>query len=401
MRPVYLLYARDKPSIKMRCLQLAEVLSKQYEVKLYRVENPEVANIKNGIIYFFKHILANIKKVNFYEFKQNNNVLVFDTIDLTRGGETHSTFEKEFYKNFDYVITPLIVLYNLNKNLSKAKYIPHHYDLELNNLKTNPNKINKILYMGNNWYIKGYMDILDKVEKCSGFPTFMNNINFYSSFKYHISFYDNSVIDSIYKPITKVATAAALDAIIICENSEENIYWLGNDYPFYIDMKNKTETIKYWIDRVEKNNIEESLIEKAKNKMIILKEKLNLINIVKDYHLPLIQEINNRRDDSFVQVPNIKVKKEKKKLKEEIKEKKIKQKETKDKNGGMQKDVEILNSVDGLNALKKLDIPDADKNLARWIKSMKKTNKFVLSDDESNNVLVIKKLKKIMRNEFS
>jgi len=312
MRQIYLLYARERPSIKMRCLQLGQILKKYYNLTFCNVEDPLVEKIENSIVYFFKHVLANIKKVDFYELKKRNNVLIFDTIDLARGRETDISFDNDFFKNFDYVITPLIVLYNNNKHILKSRYVPHHYDIELNNIKINPNKINRILYVGNNWYINGYINLLDKVEKCFGFSEFSKNFNFYSSFKYHISFYDNAVIDSMFKPITKVATAAAVDAVIICENSDENIFWLGEDYPFYIDMKNKAESIKYWIDRVDKNDIDDSLIEIARSKLGVLKEKLNLLNIVKNYHIPMIEEINKRPDNSFVKI----LKKDKSNLKE-------------------------------------------------------------------------------------
>lgn len=389
MRKIYFLHARERPSIKMRCFQLGNILKKNYDLTFCDVEDPQVEKIENSIVYFFKHILATIKKVDFYELKKRNNVLVFDTIDLARGRESDISFDNEFFKGFDYIITPLIVLYNNNKHISKSRYIPHHYDIQLNNIKINPNKINKILYVGNNWYISGYIKLLDKVEKCFGFEEFHKNINFYSSFKYHISFYDNSVIDSKFKPITKVATAAAIDAVIICENSDENVFWLGNDYPFYIEMKNKKESIKYWIDKVEKDEIDDSLIQVARNKLVILKEKLNLLNIVNEYHIPMLQEINKRPDDSFVKIP----KKDKESLKAAQKEKKSKKSEEKS-----ESDEKFINSPEALKALKKLDIQDADVELKNLIKSMKTNKKIVLSKNIKYNKMIIRNLKNILKN---
>lgn len=360
MRPIFFVYALERPSIKMRCFQLYEVLSKKYTIKICHLDDPEIMTIKDSIIFFFKHIIPFYKTLDFSELRKNNNVLIYDTIDLTHGRRKFYTFQDGFYNDLDYVITPLIEVFKKNSNNSKARYIPHHYDLGLIDIKSNPNKKNEILYQGNKLYIKKFEKLLDKVEKSFIFSDFIKNINYYTSFRFHISFYDNNLIDSIYKPITKIATAAALEAIPICENSEENVYWLGEDYPFYIDLKNKRESIKYWIDKIYKNNIDNSLIDKAMKKMIPLRKKLNLHNIVQEYYIPLLDEINNNN-----------------------------------------KKQERSKEIDLLSALRKLDIKTDDKNLIKWIKFMKKKNRYEDSDNKEYNIIIKKELKKIMKNNLS
>lgn len=294
MTSIYFIYANEKGSSQMRCFQIREMLSNRFNCKLLYVLDERIHDITNSIVFFFKHIKIIKKVINLEKIKNNNNILIFDTIDLTHRPDIYSDFENDFYHYFDFIITPLVNLYNKNKHLPKTKYIPHHYDRALNNININPVKINKILYNGSKFYIEKYSNIIGDIHICNSFSLFIKNMDYYSSFKYNISFYDNDLIDSKYKPITKVATASAIGAVVICENSEENKRWLGNDYPFYIDLQNKEKSIVEWIRMINENRVDEKWIEIANNRMAYVRKELSLQNLIDCYYIPFFKKIMKR-----------------------------------------------------------------------------------------------------------
>jgi len=295
MSPIIFIYINNKGSIQMRCFQIYEYISRKYKCeKICWEEQEKINNLKKSIIFFFKHINT-IATVEFKRLKERKNYLIFDTIDI-KNPDIYKNFNHVFYKNFDFIITPLIYLKYLNKSNKEARYIPHHYDTKLINYESNPEKVNKILFNGSISYIEKYENLLkNKVTFCLSFDNFTENLYEYSSYLYHISLYDEDIIDPRYKPITKIATAAALDSIIICENSEENLYWLGEDYPFYINNYNKEHSIRKLLKKIVKNLISEDKIKMALKKMKILKKELSLENIIDKYYVQLINDVKKLR----------------------------------------------------------------------------------------------------------
>jgi len=293
MALIYFIYFIKKGSTEMRCFQVGKLLSEKHEIKyIYHTENKnEIYNIKNSIIFLFK-CLEKMEDIDFQMIKNNNNKIIFDTIDFTHKSKKLANFEKnDIYNNFDLIITPLIGLYNMNIDLKKVMYVPHHYDIKFDNLKFPETKINRVLYNGSVCYLGRYHNLLKNVEICDSFSEFMKKIDYYLKFQYQISFYDNNVVDSYNKPITKVATSAACNTIIICENSEENIHWLGKDYPFYIDMNDKEKSINDWMDQIERNVVRKKDKRIAMDKMKELREELKLKNIIDKYYRKIFKTI--------------------------------------------------------------------------------------------------------------
>ena len=295
MKKIYFLYSKNVGSINMRCFQIFEVFSKLYKSNMMSIDDPNIYQIRNSIIFFFKFI-KDIKILNLSLIKKKENYLVFDTIDIrmkdiktkNKTDNFSNIFNSNHFIYFDYIITPIKYIYDKCYNNPKIIYIPHHYDIFLKKIQENPDKIDRILYNGSLMYIGKIMNELINVEICIDFNKFKTQIDYYSRFKYHLSFYDDSRVNSELKPITKIATASACGAIIICENTTENIYWLGDDYPFYINLNDKRNSLRNLIRMINENQVDEEKIRKASSKMLELKNRLNIYSIMSDYYLEFI-----------------------------------------------------------------------------------------------------------------
>lgn len=275
-------------SVRMRGAQICTGLN---EIGIQAVFTKKItADITNSIIIFLKytaHVDQLCKNTGLWSKLKSTNKILFDTIDIVYNPEIYTNGKHYYYRNFHTVITPSIYFH---KTCPNSVYIPHHYDPRLANVCITE-KINKILYCGE---ASNFIDIngskvgqqIPHITIIHTFDHLLAGLHEYKKYAYHISFYGRSSPQFLAKPITKIATAAALDAIAVCVKMPETVYWLGEEYPFYV--AGTIESLNQMVKNILNNEIPIEKIEHAKNKMSELKKTLDLKNIVEKFYKPLL-----------------------------------------------------------------------------------------------------------------
>lgn len=243
----------------------------------------ELNTIKDSLVIIFKHQPpANAIS----QLKENNNKLVMDVVDeFIRPGTTPENLYD--YSLFDGVIIRIgkVLKEHIFPSHLEIKFIPHHWDIRLQDLDTS-NKLNsKPLVNINDGRDMPYLEmlvknnIIDFVGNYS-YSQYSKLIDKLNSYFVHYNVRNTNSLAYKYKPSTKLVTSSALDAPLITNYDWAIQDLIPPDYPFLIEGKNYEELV----DMISMFPSQDS--KEYKYALQLLKEvkaKTALINLIPEY----------------------------------------------------------------------------------------------------------------------
>lgn len=198
-------------------------------------------NIKNSIVVLFKGAYDNKNEENFKILKNNNNTIIIDIIDefIRPQNELINLYNYDLIDGLIIRVKKIEEIYNFPSHL-KIKYIPHHWDIRLQNYKIDHSKINfKPVLISNDIRDMSYLyelnsnNIIDIIHNVS-YKNYDEYINLFLQYNIHYNVRDTDSLAYKFKPATKMVTASALGTPLITNYDWAVQDLIPSDYPFLI-----------------------------------------------------------------------------------------------------------------------------------------------------------------------
>ena len=291
-------------SAVMRSVQICKNIQKRFKFIKCSL-TLDYKNKSNSIFLFVKDnfdLTLDILK----HIKSNNNTIIFDVLDYY-DINTFDIPDMKKNKFLDYIDILIVNNYFMRQKyyeLNMPIYIvPHHYDERLLENK-NPPKMNRfqLIYNGelglknqNCLYIEELKNKYDLIH-CENFNDFKNK--YYKKNYCYISIRKKDTYEYNYRPLMKLAHAAATDSNIIISRDKSVVDFIDPDYPYLLKDSNY-ETVLNMIEYAKKT-YNQDIWKKGKEMMNHLKMRLNINHIISfDYmkifnylEKPLTNKIN-------------------------------------------------------------------------------------------------------------
>lgn len=236
---------------------------------------------------------------------KQNNTIIYDVVDkFSRKEAPHQTMGVAFADGV--IVTHKVVADYFQPLFASAKVavIPHQYDPRFE-VRTAEQKFEgypykfRLAYFGApfNHHFKEIADVLPIYDTKAGFE-------YGGLFTCHFNAREPGGIDAMFKPATKVSTAAACGANIITTKEPSIIEMLGEDYPYYIEewsMKSVGDVIKRAYSEFDKEQW-----WNARDMMKKVKLRTSIDRVAKDYIDFLVEFGLDRKE-----IPDMKDKKPK------------------------------------------------------------------------------------------
>jgi len=200
--------------------------------------NNDITQIKDSIVVLFKHALS---KQHIEILKKNNNKIVIDVVDefIRPGTDVVDLYD---YSDFDGAISRIKKVntdYAFSPHLNLT-YIPHHWDIRLQEYSANHSNINyKPVCISNDLRDMPYLNELHSQSLIDfliniGFETYEQSIKLFLKYNIHYNIRTTNSLAYKFKPATKLVTAAALNTPLITNYDWALQDLIPNDYPFLI-----------------------------------------------------------------------------------------------------------------------------------------------------------------------
>ena len=287
MKILYVVTDFTSGSNIIKGLQVVETLkSKGYDCTISTRVPP---GIKDHIIVFVGALYEGhkLEPQNLKDLKLNNNKIVCDPVDYLCYVERYFNIEGHLYLECDGIIFPNKFSEEKFSQFVKCKTtsIPHHFDTKVNHLAKFPRKNFGVCYAGSAYrdpYLQSPPSWL-QVNLNGNVHTSI--LNLLMDTPIHFSHRTHNTMDSLYKPCSKLAFAAATNSIFVTSRDEAVVDVLGDDYPLYIDdnVEKTTNLITTLKKQFELNNTSQyiSLLENVKHKLDIDSTYIDYINFFK------------------------------------------------------------------------------------------------------------------------
>lgn len=291
---------RGSGSGYMRLNQTHEVLAKNNLLKNVKMRfTLNVNDIHDCFILFCKDN-HNLNEKTLKKAKENNNTVIFDVLDYydVKTSLTPDIEKNGFAKHIDvFLVNNQYMKKEYEEKFKKPTYvIYHHYDIRLNSINMKQNEKLKLIFNGYIGDKKRNCLYINEMTKEHGLIVNEFFLNFYNkllaSNYCFVSIRKEGSWEYINRPIMKLAHAAACDSNIIITNDMSVRDLLDPSYP-YLLKDHKYETVCEMIEYVKKTYNTEVWF-KGLNIMKELKEKLKIESVVRDYWVPMFNEILKR-----------------------------------------------------------------------------------------------------------
>jgi len=184
----------------------------------------------NSIIIFIKtHTVEEVEIL-----KSNNNIVILDIVDSVANSVYGINDIVQFC--WDGVITPTVEMKNLintiNKNINST-FIPHHWDKKHLVYKDNYEKNSfRLAYIGSLGHDGGlfYEKTIPNLHIVNDWSEQTKKSAYYTC---HYSVRPHNSLQFLYKPNTKISTAAAVESNIIHSYDLSALNLVPNDYPYF------------------------------------------------------------------------------------------------------------------------------------------------------------------------
>lgn len=267
------LIQNEEGSAIMRGKQVSEKLREEgFESKVYLKKLPE--NIKNSIIIFVKYFPPS----EVLKAKRNGCKVIYDVVDH----RPFFNFIPEFWVSDGIIFNSNFMRRNFekyNKRKIKCGVIYHHWDPRIKN-QTNKQKPSSfsLAYFGNlpdkNALFHEKLDELTILKK------FNDHLNKKDDFNCFYSMRKENSPEFLYKPSTKIATAAAMRGNVISSKDPSAVELVGKSYPYLTDsdLNSVKRTINY-----AKGTFGKKIWVEGLKKMEEVKKRTSLDRIIEDY----------------------------------------------------------------------------------------------------------------------
>lgn len=260
---------RNDGSVQMRGFQIFEELKGEFDIHIVSLSEILQVSPKNSILLFVKPKLYHL-----HEPLISHNCIIYDILDTIDGLSS---------ANLKNITCGIFCSNKIKSELSSRFRAPslnstiyHHWDSRIPTFAPKANiSRNLIGYFGEKQKLYHYAGIEEQVDLFfSPFSSYYDKIKDYRC---------HYILKPTYRardlePLTKIATAASVDAIVIapCDHSQE---LLGISYPFYAerDLQSITQVMK----RIRYNNKEEWRV--AKDIMRDIKLRCSIKSIGREY----------------------------------------------------------------------------------------------------------------------
>ena len=198
----------------------------------------DVADIKDSVVVIFKHIISD-NEIDI--LKKNNNKIIMDVVDEFIRPDT-DVLDLYDYSKLDGIISrvkKVVDEYQFLPNLAVA-YIPHHWDIRLQDAQATHESINykpalisndlrdmpHLQYLYDNNILAFHMNI--------GPDSYSDYINTFKKYDFHYNVRSTDSLAYKFKPATKLVTAAALNTPLITNYDWATRDLIPSDYPFLL-----------------------------------------------------------------------------------------------------------------------------------------------------------------------
>lgn len=244
----------------------------------------DVANIKDSIVVIFKHIISDTE---IEILKKNNNKIVMDVVDEFIRPNTN-VIDLYDYSKLDGIISrvkKVVDDYQFPDNLAVV-YIPHHWDIRLQDFQVSHESINyKPALISNDLRDMPHLQYLHDTKMLDfhmnfGFDSFSNYISTFLKYNIHYNVRNTDSLAYKFKPATKLVTAAALNTPLITNYDWAMRDLIPEDYPFLI-QDTSLDSIVNVINNIDK--VSNSQYNYALEILADVKYKTALVNLVPAY----------------------------------------------------------------------------------------------------------------------
>jgi hypothetical protein len=244
----------------------------------------DVANIKDSIVVIFKHIISDTE---IEILKKNNNKIVMDVVDEFIRPNTN-VIDLYDYSKLDGIISrvkKVVDDYQFPDNLAVV-YIPHHWDIRLQDFQVSHESINyKPALISNDLRDMPHLQYLHDTKMLDfhmnfGFDSFSDYISTFLKYNIHYNVRNTDSLAYKFKPATKLVTAAALNTPLITNYDWAMRDLIPEDYPFLI-QDTSLDSIVNVINNIDK--VSNSQYNYALEILADVKYKTALVNLVPAY----------------------------------------------------------------------------------------------------------------------
>lgn len=285
-------YSGNTPgSLIMKGFQLSEYINIKSYCQCVALSRDEILKIKNTNIillgnmsYGLKLSPEDIRQLK----KQNNNIIIDPIDDLCCMSQDHLQSELERYEEIDGVVYPSnFVRDYLSSYYSKGNQsiiAPHQYDDNFNKTSIPKDRKFKIFY-GGSMYSNPILDNPPKwlqLDKSGHTDSVFNTL---LESPIHFNHRVSNTRDFIFKPTTKLSSAAACESPIISSKDKSYIDYLPDDYPLFVEnslesVEEKYELVKEWWGTKKWSELLDIMkeIKEKTSPLVISKLYLNYLN---------------------------------------------------------------------------------------------------------------------------
>jgi hypothetical protein len=244
----------------------------------------EIDDIKDSIVIMCKHLIPDAE---IEILKKNNNKIVIDVVDEFIREETN-VLDLYDYSKIDGIISRIKKVvddYQFLPNLAVV-YIPHHWDIRLQDVQPTIKNINykpaliandlrdmpHLPYLYDNKLIDFHMNI--------SFDSYNEYIDIFKKYNFHYNVRETNSVNYKFKPASKLVTAAALNTPLITNYDWSLRDLIPEDYPFLI-QDTSLDSILNTINSID--NVSDSQYNYALEILADVKYKTALVNLVPAY----------------------------------------------------------------------------------------------------------------------
>lgn len=215
----------------MRSVQLPRILQGELGEKVEITTTKDLSNVQNSIVVVGKRLMSALSDEMLGSLKNANVAIAADPID--------QIVTNKDCQRFDIILAASIGAFRQNSIISPSTahhLLTHHADPRISVAAPPIDKL-RIGYFGElaNTLGMGQLDHLINYYRINTSEPDEEWLDQLRNYNAHFAVRQNRVIDGP-KPFTKGFTAAKCGAVIICDrNQGDNLLYLGEDYPFFIE----------------------------------------------------------------------------------------------------------------------------------------------------------------------
>ena len=234
----------------MRSIQIYKNIQKRFKYINAQLTT-DYKNIKNANFLFVKDNF-NLSLEILKHIKSNQNIIIFDILDYydSKINNIPDLYENHFIEYIDILIVNNSFMRKKYYKLNMPIYIvPHHYDIRLIE-QQKPPKNNELIFIYNGELGKTnqnclYINELKKEYNIVYSTNFNEYISKYNKRNYcFLSIRKENTYEFNYRPLMKLAHAAATDSNIIITKDKSVIDFIDPNYPYLLNDSTYESVIK-------------------------------------------------------------------------------------------------------------------------------------------------------------